>query len=153
MPNLKFALVVVGLVWSTLGAMAQGDAALGSPVPLLQATHGLADCLPPVSVPPTVEEQRAQAHEWVERGTSCYQSGRCRLPNAYLYDAEIVPRVQKALTVDGGFEDTSIWVEGQRRWVWLKGCVRRPEQAQAAERLVGSLDDVERVINELVVRP
>jgi len=82
----------------------------------------------------------------------CFQSGRCRLPNSYLYDKEIIPRVKQAIEVDGRFADTSIWVQGQRRWVWLKGCVRTREQAESIERLVRSVDDVEAVINELAVR-
>jgi len=95
---------------------------------------------------------RAEAHSRVERGTRCFLSGRCRLPNSYLYDKEIIPRVEKAILADGHFADTSIWVEGRRRWVWLKGCVRRKDQARALEQLVHSLDDVEAVINQLVVR-
>ena len=67
-----------------------------------------------------------EAHWRAERGTSCYRSGRCRLPNAYLYDKEIAPRVVKAIDAAGTFADTSVWVEGQRRWVWLKGCVSTP---------------------------
>lgn len=94
----------------------------------------------------------AQAHSRIERGTSCFQSGRCRLPNSYLYDQEIVPRVKKAILADGRFADTSIWVEGQRRWVWLKGCVQRPQQARELEELVHSLDDVEAVIDQLSVK-
>lgn len=77
--------------------------------------------------------------------------GVCRLPNAYLYDAEIIPRVKKAVEFDGRFGQTSVWAEGRRRWVWLKGCVRRAEEAEALERLVRSMDDVEAVVNELVV--
>lgn len=47
--------------------------------------------------------------------------------------------------------DSSLWVEGQRRWVWLKGCVARPEQVLAIEKLVRNIDDVEAVINQLTV--
>jgi len=119
--------------------------------PFLQVTSAMAGC-PPQSGPLiTLAEKRAEAHWRAERGTSCFRSGRCRLPNAYLYDAEIIPRVQKAILADGRFGDTSIWVEGQRRWVWLKGCVRQPEQAAALEQLVHGIDDVEAVINELKV--
>ena len=78
--------------------------------------------------------------------------GRCRLPNSYLYDKEIIPRVKKAIDADGRYAQTSIWVEGQRRWVWLKGCVRREVEAKELEKLVQSIDDVELVINELVVK-
>ena len=100
----------------------------------------------------TEAEMRAQAHSRAERGTSCFLSGRCRLPNSYLYDKEIIPRVKKAILADGRFADTSVWAEGRRRWVWLKGCVRRKDQSVALEQLVRGLDDVEAVIDELVVR-
>jgi hypothetical protein len=121
--------------------------------PFVQATRGLAGC--PAPDPPllTEAEMRHEEHWRAERGTSCFRSGRCRLPNAYLYDKEIVPRVLKAIDAAGGFEDTSIWVEGQRRWVWLKGCVSTREQADELERLVRLIDDVEAVIPQLMVWP
>jgi hypothetical protein len=121
--------------------------------PFLQATRAIVDCPPQPGPLITLAEMRAQSHWRAERGTSCFRSGRCRLPNAYLYDAEIIPRVGKAILADGRFADTSVWVEGQRRWVWLKGCVRQPEQALALEQLVRNIDDVEAVINELKVMP
>ncbi|WP_294766102.1 BON domain-containing protein [uncultured Rhodoferax sp.] len=121
--------------------------------PFVQVTDGLAGCPIPPGPLITEAEMRAEAHYRIERGTSCYQAGRCRLPNAYLYDAEIMPRVQKAIRVDGRFTGTSVWAEGQRRWVWLKGCVRSAEQSSAMEQLVRQIDDVETVINQLVVLP
>jgi hypothetical protein len=121
--------------------------------PFVQVTSGIPDCPPQAGPLITLAERRAQEHGRVERGTSCYRAGRCRLPNAYLYDAEIIPRVRQAILYDGRFADTSVWVEGQRRWVTLKGCVARPEQATALEQLVRNIDDVEAVINELAMRP
>lgn len=94
---------------------------------------------------------RAESHWRAERGTSCFQSGRCRLPNAYLYDREIIPRVKKAILADGRFADTSLWIEGQRRWVILKGCVAHAAQIPALEQLVRNIDDVEAVISQLSV--
>lgn len=120
--------------------------------PFVQVTSGITDCPVPDGPMITEAEMQAEAHSRAERGTSCFLSGRCRLPNAYLYDKEIIPRVRKAILADGRFTHTSVWAEGQRRWVWLKGCVERAEQADALERLVRGLDDVEAVINELVVR-
>ncbi len=119
--------------------------------PFLQLTQGIADCPVPEGPLLTDAEARAQAHSRIERGTSCFQSGKCRLPNSYLYDKEIIPRVKKAVDADGGFTDTSVWAEGQRRWVWLKGCVSTQAQSDALERLVRNLDDVEGVINQLNV--
>ena len=71
--------------------------------------------------------------------------------NAYLYDREIIPPVKQAIEVDGRFPNTSLWVEGQRRWVWLKGCVASDAQSVEIERLVRNIDDVEAVINQLTV--
>jgi len=149
-----------GLAWAAVVALAAGGARAGEPEgvrrnwfddPFVQVTAGLPACPAPDAPLLTEEQMRREAHYRAERGTSCYQAGRCRLPNAYLYDKEIAPRVVKAITVDGGFVDTSVWIAGQRRWVWLKGCVARAEQKTALEQLVRSIDDVEAVIDQLQV--
>ena len=57
----------------------------------------------------------------------------------------------KTIDAAGQFADTSVWVEGQRRWVWLKGCVSTKEQAAELERIVRLVDDVEAVIPQLIV--
>jgi BON domain len=120
--------------------------------PFLQVTSAIADCPPQQRSTFTEDEMRAQAHARAERGTRCYLEGRCRLPSSYDYDKEIIPRVKRAILADGRFSGTSIWIEGQRRWVWLKGCVRTRAEAIALERLVRRVDDVESVVNELVVK-
>lgn len=119
--------------------------------PFLQVTSEMPLC--PIPDPPGVTEQEARelAHDRAQRGVSCWLAGRCRLHNAYLYDAEIIPRVQQAIRVDGHFARTSIWATGQRRWVWLQGCVSTTEQAADVEQLVRRIDDVEGVINQLMV--
>jgi hypothetical protein len=119
--------------------------------PFIQITDAIKDCPVPEGPLITRAEMQAQAHGRTERGTSCFQSGRCRLPNSYLYDKEIIPRVKKAVEADGRFADSSVWAEGQRRWVWLKGCVRSAADAHALEQLVRQIEDVENVVNELVV--
>jgi osmotically-inducible protein OsmY len=82
---------------------------------------------------------------------ACHTAGRCRLPNAYLYDAEIIPRVQLAITANGRFNATSVWAYGQRRWVYLQGCVNSAEESAELVRIVKLIDDVESVINKLSV--
>ena len=121
--------------------------------PFLKVTASITNCPVPSGPEITRAEMQAQSHVRAERGTSCYLSGRCRLPNSYLYDREIIPRVTKAIRADERFARTSVWVLGQRRWVSLKGCVRTKAEKEALERLVRSIDDVEAVINELVIRP
>ena len=144
-------LAMLALVLSST-ALASEERANYFDDPFLQVTSAIADCPPQKGPMITEAEMRAQAHSRAERGTSCFQSGRCRLPNAYLYDKEIIPRVQKAILATDRFSDTSIWVEGRRRWVWLTGCVRARADIDALVRLVRGIDDVEAVVNELVVK-
>ena len=120
--------------------------------PFVQATAAIKNCPVPPGPLITRAEMQIEAHERAERGTRCFNEGFCRLPNAYQYDREIVPRVKKAIEADGRFADSSIWVEGQRRWVWLKGCVHRQSDKAALEKLVRRVDDVEAVVDELVVK-
>ena len=121
--------------------------------PFLQITAGIPDCPVPEGPGLSRAEMRAEAHGRADRGTSCYRAGRCRLPNSYLYDKEIIPRVRIAVEADGRFAGTSVWAEGERRWVRLKGCVRNREQSEALEQLVREIEDVQAVVNQLVVRP
>ncbi len=99
----------------------------------------------------TQDEVRAQAHVRSQHGGSCYRSGRCRLPNSYLYDKEIIPRVVLYLRQDGRFDNTSVWLLGERRLVTLMGCVASREQAEAMEKAVLLVDDVVGVVNHLMV--
>lgn len=119
--------------------------------PFVQVTSALPACPVPRGPAFTEEEVREEAHVRSHHGTSCYQSGRCRLPNSYLYDREIIPRVQQYLRNDGRFGDTSVWVSGRRRLVTLMGCVRTEKQRQEIERAVMLVDDVMGVVNQLMV--
>jgi len=132
-------------------AWAQGARSNAFDDPFVSVTQGLPGC--PQAEGPLLTEQQVkdEAHDRAQRGTSCWLAGRCRLHNAYLYDREIIPRVVKAVQADGRYADTRVWALGQRRYVWLKGCVSRPEQRQAMERLVRQIDDVDGVVNELMV--
>ena len=119
--------------------------------PFVQVTAGLPGCPVPEGPALTASEARAESHWRVERGTSCYRSGRCRLPNSYLYDRELVPRVKQFIERSGRYADTSLWISGQRRWIWLQGCVRNADQAPELESAVRGIDDVEAVVNQLGV--
>jgi hypothetical protein len=119
--------------------------------PFVQVTGALPACPAPAGPLFSDAEARAEEHARSQRGVSCHLAGRCRLPNAYLYDREIIPRVARAIHADGRFERTSIWTYGQRRWVWLQGCVNTEAESQEVERLIRNIDDVETVINELSI--
>lgn len=121
--------------------------------PFVQVTGGVAGCPAPRPPGMTEQELRDAAHVRAQHGGSCYRSGRCRLPNSYLYDKEIIPRVAQYIRQDGRFEATSVWVLGERRLVTLMGCVQSPEQSEQLERAVMLVDDVMGVINYLQVDP
>lgn len=117
--------------------------------PFLRATSAIANCPVPAGPLYTPEQVRAEAHVRAQSGTSCYYSGRCRLPNAYLYDKEIAPRAVQYLQRDERLADSSVWVLVRQRHVYLQGCVRSKEQAQTMERSVGLIDDVVGVVPQL----
>lgn len=121
--------------------------------PFMPVTSAIASC--PAAQPPVLTEQQVRdaAHVRSQHGVSCHRSGRCRLPNSYLYDKEIIPRVVQFIRNDGRFDDTSLWVLGERRLVTLMGCVRSKEQAQALERAVMQVDDVMGVIDQTRIVP
>ncbi|HUR88309.1 MAG TPA: transporter [Ramlibacter sp.] len=119
--------------------------------PFVQVTSGLPDCPVPRGPFITDEQARVQQHVRSQHGTSCHRVGRCRLPNSYLYDQEIIPRVQLYIREDGRFKDTSLWVLGERRIVSIYGCVKSSEQASALERTVVLVDDVMNVVPFIMV--
>lgn len=98
--------------------------------PFVQVTSAIPQCPVPEGPLYTEAEVRELAHVRSQHGGSCHRVGRCRLPNSYLYDAEIIPRVLRYIQQDGCFDDTSVWVLGERRLVTRKGCVQ--SQAQSA---------------------
>lgn len=119
--------------------------------PFVQVTSALPQCPVPEGPLYTEAEVRELAHVRSQHGGSCHRVGRCRLSNSYLYDAEIIPRVQRYLQQDGRFDDTSVWVLGERRLVTLKGCVQSQAQSESLEKAVWLVDDVMGVINLLQV--
>lgn len=119
--------------------------------PFMQVTSAMPGCPVPEGPLITPGQRRAEAHVRAQHGGSCFRSGRCRLPNSYLYDSEIIPRMVSYLQQDGRFNNTSVWVLGERRLVTLMGCVQTPEQARAMEQAALLVDDVMGVINHLSV--
>jgi hypothetical protein len=121
--------------------------------PFVQVTSAIANCPVPRGPYITPADVQKQEHVRAQHGTSCYRVGRCRLPNSYLYDREIIPRVALYIREDGRFDDTSLWILGERRIVTIMGCVKTKEQALALERAVTLVDDVMNVVPLLRVAP
>lgn len=119
--------------------------------PFAQITSGMPGCPVPRGPLVTRSEIRIEAHSRAERGTRCYLSGACRLPNSYLYDKDIAARMRQHVLYDGRFSRTSVWVLVQRRWVILQGCVRTKAESAALAVLAREVDDVEGVVDELMI--
>lgn len=119
--------------------------------PFVQVTAAMPGCPVPRGPYITPEQARVQQHVRSQHGGSCYRVGRCRLPNSYLYDQEIIPRVRTYIREDGRFDDTSLWVLGERRIVTVMGCVKSKEQALELERTLTLVDDVLNVVPMLMV--
>lgn len=145
------ALALAGLLSAALPAQAQDTRTNAFHDPFLRVTSAMPGCPVPEGPLYTEAEVRELAHVRSQHGGSCHRVGRCRLPNSYLYDAEIIPRVQRYIREEGRFDDTSVWVLGERRLVTLMGCVQSAEQARALEKAVELVDDVMGVVNLLQV--
>lgn len=143
-------LALVVLCACSIGAQAQKSGNLFGD-PFVQVTSAQARCPVPRGPYITPEQARVQQHVRSQHGTSCYRVGRCRLPNSYLYDREIIPRVQTYIREDGRFADTSLWVLGERRIVTVMGCVKSQEQALELERTLTLVDDVMNVVPLLMI--
>ncbi len=103
----------------------------------------------------TIAEANAEAHPRIERGTTCFMSGKCKEPNAYRYDAQIGAAAKLTFDVTVGkvpsFAHTSVWLTVQRRFVFAHGCVSSKAQATHIEALLKSVPDVDYVSADFIV--
>lgn len=161
MPSLRPSHPFLALLLAAIagGALAQGPMPTDQPRanpfgdPFGAVTADLPGC--PVPAPPlySADEVKKETHWRAERGTSCFRSGRCRLPNAYLYDKEIFPRALQFLKADERFAGSSVWLLVQRRWVFVQGCVASEKQGAEMEAALKLIDDVEAVVGQWKVGP
>jgi hypothetical protein len=146
---MDYAAVIVAVAGVVLSPAltAQGTAELKNwfADPYFAVSSSVAGC--PVPRGPLVakEDMEHEAHARVERGTRCYQEGKCRKANSYLYDAEIAEHLRAALANSPALKRTSVWVTVQRRWIFLQGCVDSMSRKRALERIARGVPDVENV--------
>jgi hypothetical protein len=123
--------------------------------PLVQLTKGVPNCPQPKGPFMTIVEANAEAHPRIERGTTCFMSGKCKEPNAYRYDAQIASDAKRTVDVAVGkvrsYATSSVWITVQRRFVFAQGCVSSKAQATAFEGLLKSVPNVEFVGGDFIV--
>ncbi|NML34435.1 hypothetical protein [Paraburkholderia antibiotica] len=125
--------------------------------PFMPISHAIADCPTPLGPFETDKEWLDDSHYRIERGNSCWIEGRCRLPNAYLYDTEIADSVQRRLAnlnvATHWREQTTLWLTLQRRFIYVEGCVAPGFDRKTFLSELAKTADVERVIDNTVSDP
>jgi len=125
--------------------------------PFFQTSKAIDGCPAPLGPLETEQEWLADSHYRIERGNSCWIEGRCRLPNAYLYDKEIAEAVQRRLANINAAthwrEHSTLWLTLQRRFVYVEGCVSSGFDKQAFLSELAKTADVERVIDNTTTNP
>ncbi len=121
--------------------------------PPVQATRAIARCPAPRIRTLTPDEARREAHQRIERGTSCWLAGQCEAGGDYKHDAETNARVAAAISNDLRFANSSLWVETLRKFVTIKGCLADAKQGRELEAMVKAIDGVKLVWQEAAVAP
>jgi BON domain len=122
--------------------------------PPVAATRGIAHCPPPQVRRLTPDQARREAHQRVERGTSCWLAGTCEPGGDYKDDDKVNARVAAALAADARLVTSSLWVETLRKFVTVKGCLADRQQGPVAEALARAVPGVKLVWMEAKpVRP
>ncbi|SAL19982.1 hypothetical protein AWB64_01386 [Caballeronia sordidicola] len=125
--------------------------------PFFQISTAVAHCPTPLGPVQTDQEWLGDAHYRIERGNSCWVEGRCRLSNAYRYDAEIVDAVQRRLNAINPAthwrENSTLWLTLQRRFIYVQGCVSKEFDTAKFLTMLGETADVEQVIDNTTASP
>ena len=156
MSRLNALLLFFGLVIGTCSMAAEGE---DQPLknwfndPFFQVRDAIHACPVPLGPWITEAQRREEAHYRVERGTSCWMEGKCDKPNSYLYDAPIAKAIRQRFAQGSEFDDASLWITVQRRFVIVQGCIARPEQTSQIDAIMRAIPDVERVVLQLVSSP
>lgn len=117
--------------------------------PFLRMSNDMPACPQPRGPYISEAERNSEAHSRIERGTSCWLAGTCSEPNAYRYDTAIAAGIERQPD-KAVFRGSSIWLTVQRRFVRVEGCVADQRQAQAIERWLGAIPDVERILVQVM---
>lgn len=149
--------------WCLLASIASQPALAGDSLgnrgndPFFQISKAIPQCPTPLGPLETEQEWLAESHYRIERGNSCWVEGRCRLSNAYRYDAEIAEAVQRRLsTINPAThwrEQSSLWLMLQRRFIYVQGCISPGFDKDKFLSELAKTADVDEVIDNMTTDP
>lgn len=114
--------------------------------PYSQVRFGISACPQPLGPYATHDQMLHETHYRSERGLRCYLEKKCTKPSSYMYDADIAEAVRSRFAASPKLKDTSLWVTGQRRFVWIEGCVASTRDRSEIEALMRGVPDLEMLI-------
>jgi hypothetical protein len=125
--------------------------------PFFQISKAIPRCPEPLGPLETEGEWLSESHYRIERGNSCWVEGRCRLSNAYRYDAEIAESVHRRLdTINPAThwrEKSTLWLLLQRRFIYVEGCVSPDFDKATFLSELAKTADVDSVIDNTTADP
>jgi len=125
--------------------------------PFLQVSSALPGCPEPAGPRVSEAEWMRESHHRIEHGNHCWLEGRCRLPNAYLYDKDVAESLQRRLrtlnTQLPAWRHSSLWITVSARWIKVQGCVAADFPSAAFFSALGEVADAERVIDQTTATP
>jgi hypothetical protein len=123
--------------------------------PFVQITNALKDCPEPRGPFMTEREAKADAHQRIERGTTCFNAGKCKESNAYFYDLRIAKNAEAAaraaIARDKTLANSSVWFTVQRRFAFVHGCVANEKQIAKWTALLKAVPEVDYVSVDLAL--
>lgn len=152
----RFAWCLLASIWSH-PALADDLRSNRGNDPFFQISTAIPGCPTPLGPLETEQEWVNEAHYRIERGNSCWVEGRCRLSNAYRYDAEIAEAVQRRLSTINMTthwrEQSSLWLMLQRRFIYVQGCVSPDFDKSKFLAELAKTADVDKVIDNMTTDP
>jgi len=125
--------------------------------PFVRVSSAVSGCPEPTGPRVSEDEWKREAHHRIEEGNHCYAEGRCRLANAYQYDAEIAETLQRRLQdlrrTLPAWQNSSLWIMVRGRWLTVQGCVGKDFDRAAFVAAMREIPDVEKVIDQTTATP
>jgi hypothetical protein len=148
-------LAVLGVIATAASVHATEPLANHYNDPFRQVSSAIAACPTPRGPLMTLAEANAEAHQRIERGTTCFQAGKCKTPNAYQYDPQIAKHaaiaLERALQSSPELRRSSVWITVQRRFIFVQGCVSNARHVKRLENVLRALPDVQYVSADMAI--